>query len=431
MRTISLQMERMKYETIPLGFEGENEFTQVRIDCRKTYDAHPDAAAALKVRNPVGTEYPATVTKDGNEVVWNVTASDLTARGTGEIQLMFTIGSTVIGMSDSAKTRIDKSITGSGTAPDPVQGWVDEANEVLEQVQEAIPAGGTTGQVLAKKTNADRDLEWVDQTGGGGTSDYDQLQNRPQIGGVTLTGNKSLAALGIASTTECAAKYTKPGTGIPASDIASGVIPDVSGFYTKPAGGIPADDIAAGVIPDVSGFYTKPAGGIPADDLASGVIPYEAPWELIREDTFTNATQADYDITVDGNGNPFELTSVRMVLWFPTQSNEAKTAAGLIVLKDTGNTETQLTTDSKTVTANSSVQVALVSLEQDHGMYVKTSTPFASDGNLNYIRIKLKQDKTAATYPYYCGSEKVFIKISIRAVTGTMGYRIYGRRKQQ
>ena len=33
--------------------------------------------------------------------------------------------------------------------------------------------------------------------GGGGTSDYNQLENQPQIGGVTLTGNKSLEDFGI------------------------------------------------------------------------------------------------------------------------------------------------------------------------------------------------------------------------------------------
>lgn len=111
-----------------------------------------------------------------------------------------------------------------------------------------------------------------------------------------------------------AGTYDKPFTGIPASDLAAGVIPDVSGkadkvsgatadnfagldangnlkdsgkkasdfataaqgakadtAYQKPVSGIPSTDIAAGVIPDVSGFYTKPAGGIPSTDLASGV----------------------------------------------------------------------------------------------------------------------------------------------------------------
>lgn len=32
-----------------------------------------------------------------------------------------------------------------------------------------VPAGGATGQVLAKSSNADYATQWVDQTGGGGT----------------------------------------------------------------------------------------------------------------------------------------------------------------------------------------------------------------------------------------------------------------------
>ena len=43
-------------------------------------------------------------------------------------------------------------------------------------------------------------------------------------------------------------KYEKPATGIPATDLASGVIPDVSGFYTKPSGGIPASDLVPGIV---------------------------------------------------------------------------------------------------------------------------------------------------------------------------------------
>ena len=123
---------------------------------------------------------------------------------------------------------------------------------------EGIPAGGTTGQVLAKKTGTDYDVEWVnDQTadtskcykyddnvantiqdedyfpyynvsmsakqqstwtniksdlktyfdqyysgGGGGTSDYNDLSNKPQIAGTTLSGNTSLATLGLTSSVE-------------------------------------------------------------------------------------------------------------------------------------------------------------------------------------------------------------------------------------
>lgn len=40
-----------------------------------------------------------------------------------------------------------------------------------------IPTGGTTGQVLAKASNTDRDVEWVNQSGGGGGSDLYELVN--------------------------------------------------------------------------------------------------------------------------------------------------------------------------------------------------------------------------------------------------------------
>lgn len=61
-----------------------------------------------------------------------------------------------------------------------------------------VPPGGLTGQVLKKRSDADYDTEWADESGGGGgTSDYTQLSNKPQINGNTLTGNKSGADLGL------------------------------------------------------------------------------------------------------------------------------------------------------------------------------------------------------------------------------------------
>lgn len=123
---------------------------------------------------------------------------------------------------------------------------------------EGIPAGGTTGQVLAKKTGTDYDVEWVnDQTadtsksykyddnvantiqdedyfpyynvsmsakqqstwtniksdlktffdqyysgGGGGTSNYNDLTNKPQIAGIELSGNKLLNQFGLTDQVE-------------------------------------------------------------------------------------------------------------------------------------------------------------------------------------------------------------------------------------
>lgn len=52
--------------------------------------------------------------------------------------------------------------------------------------------------------------QYVDQQGGGGgTSDYTALSNKPQINGTTLTGNKTAANLGLASASDLAAKADK------------------------------------------------------------------------------------------------------------------------------------------------------------------------------------------------------------------------------
>lgn len=66
-------------------------------------------------------------------------------------------------------------------------------------------------------------LEVLSEQETSGTSDYLELENKPQINGVALTGNKSLTDLGVAATSDVAEKYTKPGTGIPASDLSSTV----------------------------------------------------------------------------------------------------------------------------------------------------------------------------------------------------------------
>ena len=71
-----------------------------------------------------------------------------------------------------------------------------------------------------------QELLEINGGGGGGTSDYDDLTNKPSINGVSLSGDMSADDLGLAE----------------ASDI-----PDVSGLYTKPNSGIPKSDLASDV----------------------------------------------------------------------------------------------------------------------------------------------------------------------------------------
>lgn len=277
MRSVSYRLADLIKARIPLGFVGENEHTVVQFDAKQAFDQYPTATPSLTVKNPSGEKYPAVVVRDGDMVIWTISDSDLIVPGHGEFQLQFKEGDTVM-RSYVGETRIERSIMPTGDVPTPVQNWIDAAEDVLEEVEEAIPAGGTTGQVLAKKSDADRDTEWVDQTGGGGgTTNYNSLSNKPQIGGVTLSGNKTLHDLGAAAEAD---------------------IPDVSGFYTKPAAGIPASDIADGVIPVV---HNVPAGGSTNQVLAKNSgTDYDLKW----------VNQSGGSVTVD---NELSTTSTNPV----------------------------------------------------------------------------------------------------------------------
>ena len=158
---------------------------------------------------------------------------------------------------------------------------------------------------------------------------------------------------------------------------------------------------------------------------------YEAPWELIREDEFTNESRADHIISVDGNGQSFELTSIRILLCIPTQNNEAEMYGGLIVPIDSQNNQTQIVVDTITVSANSTDKVAYGALEQENGMYIKLGVAFANTGALSNMRMKSVIKDSSQAYPIYCGAEKVFTSIKLANVKGTMTYRLFGRKKWQ
>lgn len=124
--------------------------------------------------------------------------------------------------------------------------------------------GGTTGQVLKKRSNKDFDWEWGAGGGGGGSSDYNDLSNKPQINGNTLSGNKTTAQLGI--------NIPSAGTGTPAMD-GTGSAGSSSNYaradhvHPKPS----AADlgvIAAPASPTVGDFLVYTAGGWDAVTMA-------------------------------------------------------------------------------------------------------------------------------------------------------------------
>lgn len=148
--------------------------------------------------------------------------------------------------------------------------------------------GGRTGQYLCKNSDKDFDFGWKTGGGGGGTSDYLDLDNKPAINNIELIGNKTASDLGLAAST----------------DIPTVPVQSVNGQTGEV--NLTAADVGAGT-------YSKPSGGIPKSDLASSVRT-----SLGKADTAlqsvpsTYRTAAEQDV-IDAGFKAYNRTNTNIV----------------------------------------------------------------------------------------------------------------------
>ena len=133
MKTLNIMLANLDGKVIPIGYEGENLYTRVRINCVGVFSEYPNAAVSMAVRPPVGDIYPAVVEKSGVMIIWNITDSVLSANGLGECQLTFTedevvLKSVIFGIS------INRSLVATGEMPDPIADWVVAADRKLGEL---------------------------------------------------------------------------------------------------------------------------------------------------------------------------------------------------------------------------------------------------------------------------------------------------------
>lgn len=114
-----------------IGYQGENEHTRIVFDAGEIFADYPNAIPSLAIKPPVGDVYPKIVTREGNSVIWDVTAADVANQGNGAYQLTFTNG-TVIAKSFVGVYAVHASIIGEGKPPEPVEDWIEEATAMLE-----------------------------------------------------------------------------------------------------------------------------------------------------------------------------------------------------------------------------------------------------------------------------------------------------------
>lgn len=96
--------------------------------------------------------------------------------------------------------------------------------------------GGFNGTILPEGSGG----------GGEGTDNYNELSNKPQINGHTLSGNKTASDLGLASAEDLEGKYEKPTDGIPATDFDE----DVQSSLVKAESALQSTDITDNLTTD-------------------------------------------------------------------------------------------------------------------------------------------------------------------------------------
>lgn len=159
---------------------------------------------------------------------------------------------------------------------------------------------------------------------------------------------------------------------------------------------------------------------------------YEAPWELINEETFTNETEADYIITTDANGDAFELTDLIILFETPTQATRATKGYYGHIWCYYGDGDRQymsLECGAWEQAANDPYNACGGIIEDKGGITESTIIVSAKSGTRTNLqkRIRLNVDSVSCfRFPAL-----TFKKINIKAVTGTGHYQLYGKRKWQ
>lgn len=153
---LRLTAEEFGRSSLNLGRADENIAVRVEIDLSRILAQEPTAKAYITVESPSGTKYPAVTSMDGTKLIWDVTKADNTVEGTGYAQLTVKGPNGEVLKSAVAATRVGHSIRGEGSAPDPVQNWVDSAGK---QLGEVVSAGKAAEEAAEKAETVAKDLQ--------------------------------------------------------------------------------------------------------------------------------------------------------------------------------------------------------------------------------------------------------------------------------
>lgn len=172
--TLKMMAEDFGKTALNLGRADENKAVRIEIDLSNLLEITPDANASVTVETPSGKKYPATTSKEGKLLIWDVNSADTAEEGRGWAQLTITGSNNEVLKSVVTATRVGRSIRGEGTAPDPVQNWVDDATSKLGNV---VSAGENAKEAAGKAEEAAKRANDAAEKAENGVVQSDYAQN--------------------------------------------------------------------------------------------------------------------------------------------------------------------------------------------------------------------------------------------------------------
>lgn len=172
--TLKMMAEDFGKTALNLGRADENKAVRIEIDLSNLLEINPDANASVTVETPSGKKYPATTSKEGKLLIWDVNSADTAEEGRGWAQLTITGSNDEVLKSVVTATRVGRSIRGEGTAPDPVQNWLDDATSKLGNV---VSAGENAKKAAEKAEEAAKRANDAAEKAENGVVQSDYAQN--------------------------------------------------------------------------------------------------------------------------------------------------------------------------------------------------------------------------------------------------------------
>lgn len=336
----------MKKEDRFLGVKGENKYETLKFIFE---DDFLDGEGILEIQKTNSQKEYIILEKEEDCYLLEVKNSLLSLEGEIIMQLVVRMTDNIVFKSVEFSMQVLKAIEATTEIPDEYETWdstlaakileidnkIDEVTELEQDLEDKVQSGyfkgdkgdtgnpgqnGQNGQdakingvnTLTIEAGSNINLEQEGNTltissTGGGTSNYQDLTNKPSINNVTLTGNKSLNDLGIQAAGNYITNEADPTVpsyvkNITQSNINSwnnksefsGNYNDLTNRPTIPAE-VTENTVSGWGFTKNTGTYSKPVNGIPKTDLETAVQT-----SLGKADTALQSYTEQYTGTITG-----------------------------------------------------------------------------------------------------------------------------------